>query len=684
MNQKNRYSMLGLLAVALLMLAACASMGRPEGGPRDTQPPRYVRSNPAPGTVNYMKPKLEIMFDENVKIEEATKRVVVSPAQRTPAAVTANGRRVTVELRDSLLPNTTYTIDFSDAIRDLNEGNILDGFATDFSTGPERDSLQISGMVLEARNLEPAQGMLVGAYRIDNLPDSVAVDSLIMRQPFDRIAKTNQLGQFTLRNLKEGAYRVYAVNDVNRDYYWDRSEDVAFYEAPVVPGHEPGIAVDTLTAVDGTDSIVSRAITHFTPDDVLLTWFNEEYHSQYLRDYKRPTARTITMQFGAASDTLPELVIANGANAGRPVSEWALIQANATNDTLTYWITDEAVIAQDSLLMSTTYLRTDSLGDLSARTDTLKLFYRPPKVKEKKKKKDEELNDSVPQLNFITLKKDGGSVLDLNKPLVVKWEDPLGSVDRSGYHLAIKEDTLWTPVPLPDFPDTEPPNLAGVRQAIFADTIRYNWEPGASYRLEIDSAAVVNAYGEHNRPTNIDFTVKKEEDYANLVFNVASGDDRPTVVELLTSADNPVAQARVNLGAAVFNFVDPATYYARAYIDVNGNGKWDTGNVMDSIQPEEVYYYPKKVNVRANWDIEQPWSIYERPLDMQKPLDIKKNKPVTKERSATRSDDEDEDEFDNIYQGPGSQYDNNHRSSSGNVRPGGVRRNNSNSSTISR
>ncbi len=683
MSRRGLYMMPCVVVALLLLLAACASMGRPEGGPRDTRPPRYVSSNPKPGSTNYTKPRLDIIFDENVKIEEAMKRVVVSPAQRTPASVIANGRRVTVELRDSLLSNTTYTIDFSDAIRDLNEGNILDGFTIDFSTGDTRDSLQISGLVLEARNLEPAQGMLVGAYRIDNLPDTVVADSLIMRQPFDRIAKTNQLGQFTLRNLKEGTYRVYAVNDVNRDYFWDRSEDVAFYEVPVTPGHEPGIATDTLTAIDGTDSIVSRAITHYTPDNVLLTWFNEDYRSQYLRDYKRPTANTITMQFGAPSDTLPELVIANGPNAGRRASEWALIQANPTNDTITYWIADEDVIAQDSILMSTTYLRTDTLNQLSARTDTLKMYYRPPKVKEQKKKKnDDELNDSIPKLNHITLRKEGGNMHDLNKPLVIKWDEPLGTIDRSGYHLSIKQDTLWNEVTLPPFTDTEPPTRSGMRQAIFSDTIRWNWDPGATYRFVVDSAAVANIYGDHNRPTSMEFQTRKEEDYANLIFNMgAAGSDTPLVVELLGSDDKPVAQSRVNRSSAVFNFVNPGTYFARAYIDANNNGKWDTGNLMNSIQPEEVYYYPKKINVRANWDIEQSWNIYELPLDMQKPIAIKKNKPVTKEKTTTRTDeDEDEDEFDNFYQGGGNQYDNNHRGSSGISHGGGLRNNNSNSS----
>ena len=174
------------------------------------------------------EPKIELFFDENVQVKDAMTKVVVSPAQINIPQITANGKKLTVSLRDTLIPNTTYTIDFSDAVSDLNEGNELDGLAVSFSTGDTVDSLQISGMVFEARNLEPAQGMVVGVY--SNLDDS-AVRTLQL----ERIAKTNQKGQFTIRGLKPGKYRIYAINDLNRDYHWDRSEDVAFYDVLVSP-----------------------------------------------------------------------------------------------------------------------------------------------------------------------------------------------------------------------------------------------------------------------------------------------------------------------------------------------------------------------------------------------------------------------------------------------------------------
>lgn len=226
-----------LLAVAVaFVIAACASMGRPEGGPRDETPPVYVRSNPAPGSTNVNMDRFTITFDENVQIKDAMNKVVVSPPQKSIPKISAVGRNVRIEMVDTLLPNTTYTIDFTDAISDLNESNELDGFAFDFSTGPTLDSLCISGMVFEAETLEPAQGMLVGVH--SNLSDTA-----ISTMPFDRITKTNQLGQFTVRNLKPGTYRIFALNDVNRDNKWDRTEDVAFYDVTVSPQQSSRVSV---------------------------------------------------------------------------------------------------------------------------------------------------------------------------------------------------------------------------------------------------------------------------------------------------------------------------------------------------------------------------------------------------------------------------------------------------------
>ena len=247
-----RLTIIGAMAS---IVGACASIGRPEGGPRDETPPEFVKSNPMPGSTNIDRNRIDIIFNENIKLEDVSNKLVVSPAQKQNPSINSNGRRVTIELRDSLKPNTTYTLDFSDAIRDLNEGNILDGFAMDFATGNTIDSLSVSGMVFEARTLEPAQGMVVGVY--SNLSDT-AVKTL----PLERVAKTNQYGQFTIRNLKPGNYHIFAIDDRNHDWHWDRSENVAFADFTISPVVEEMAVTDTLRSQAGEDSIVTRQAWH--------------------------------------------------------------------------------------------------------------------------------------------------------------------------------------------------------------------------------------------------------------------------------------------------------------------------------------------------------------------------------------------------------------------------------------
>ena len=634
-----------LAMIAAAVMVACANMGRPEGGPRDETPPVYVRSNPSLGQLRVTNNKITVDFDENITLDDAMNKIVVSPAQRTTPAITSNAKRVTIELRDTLLPNTTYTIDFADAIKDLNEGNVLDGLAIDFATGDTIDTLRLSGMVFEARTLEPAQGMLVGVY--SNLSDT-AISTL----PFERITKTNQLGEFTIRNLKAGTYRVYALNDVNRDYHWDRSEDVAFYDVTVSPTSEPATVTDTLTRENGVrDSLVTRNITRFLPDDLLLTWFNEGYASQYLKDYKRPERNKITFQFGAKSDTLPIIRLLNTHRAGDEISTWTALDASPTLDTLTYWITDTSLVALDSITLEATYLRTDTTDNLVWGTDTLKFNFHSPKKKEekekkKRKKKDgEEEEDSIPPVPHMELRVTSGSSQELNMGLALGAGTPVARFDSTAVHLEMLVDSTWYPITRPTFSRPEP-----LHPMVY--TAPYEWEEGTKYKLVIDSAAMVDVYGLDNARLEHEFTTKKSDDYSAVSFNISGLDGRKAVVEVLSTSDAPVASAPVEGNLATIEYLKPGTYYARLFIDANGDGKWTTGSIADSIQPEEVYYYPKKVTLKKNWTIEQSWDINELPVDKQKPMEIKKNKPKRKKGEQDDRPAGDEDEEDDFFDDP--------------------------------
>lgn len=737
-----RISLVGALAS---MVVACASIGRPEGGPRDTEPPVYVRANPAPGSTGISKPKVDIFFNENVKLEDIANKLVVSPAQTQNPAVNANGRRVTIELRDTLQPNTTYTLDFADAIRDLNEGNILDGFAMDFATGDAIDTLRISGMVFQGRNLEPAQGMIVGVY--SNLSDT-AVRTL----PLERVAKTNQYGQFTIRNLKPGTYNIFAIDDRNRDWHWDRSENVAFSTVTISPSVESVTVADTLRSSAGEDSIVTRQAWHYLPDDVLLTWFNENYSPQYLREYERTDRRRATLKFGARRDTLPDVTIVNGPRAGRKLDELSVIETRQGLDSIVYWLRDTAVVNQDSLLVAARYQKTDTLEQLVWTTDTLKLFIkgatrqaekvkakqeakeREEAEKEARKKAEAEMKarakerkklekdvakklkkglidraqaDSIlsaadmthnteaehdvsgspdgqtdtippsPKVQLLDFKAVSSSQQDLHLPVIFEAGAPVANIDSAGWRLEIAVDTLWNIVP--DAILT--PDTANIRRF----NLNAKWKEGERYRFTADSLSVTDIYGEWIKEFKHEFKTKTAEDYGTITFDITDLESVPdsanVIVELLNQSDAVVDTAIVRNATATFRFITPGTYYARAYVDANRNMRWDTGNLADSLQPEDVFYYPKKLVLRKNWDIDQEWALFATPVDAQKPDDIKKNKPKTRDRSDSRSDRDDEDYYDdeedgfdqnNYFNenswGNGSQYNNARRNNPGNRR----------------
>lgn len=626
---------------AAAILAGCASIGRPEGGPRDVTPPAFVRSNPMPGSTNVNRKRLELYFDENIQLDDAFNKVIVSPAQHTPPVVRSLGKRVTVELRDTLVDSATYTVDFGDAIKDLNEGNILDGFALDFSTGDTIDSLRISGVLLEGRTLEPAQGVLVGVYA--NLADS-AITTL----PLDRVTRTNSRGQFTVRGLKEIPYRVFAINDVNRDNRWDRSEGVAFFDNPVVPSVEHITVNDTLRDAAGADSIVSRPGVAFLPADILLTWFNEDFNPHYLKDNSRPARNRVNIILSAPYDSVPRAeIVRTPALEGVRWEDVTVADIAPGNDTVTWWITDPRVIDTDSLTLAVTYPRTDSLDNVVMYSDTLRMFYRPSTAELKKAKELAKLRekgaDTIPEPPvFMQIRPVTGTTHEVYNPLIFESTTPWASVDSTKVRFSMAVDTLWKE--LPAWPLAASPGATILRRQL-----DFKPEPGTKYKFEADSAAFTDVYGNSTKQFTHEFTVRNLDEYSTLIFNLAPADSS-AVVELLDSSDKVVRTARADAtGKVVMQYLSPSTYYARMYFDDNGDGEWTTGSVAAKLQPEEVAYYPKKIEARANWDVDLTWDVYTVPLDAQKPYAILKNKPKLKkgEKAPDQDDDEETDEWGN-------------------------------------
>ncbi|MCM1337974.1 MAG: Ig-like domain-containing protein [Candidatus Amulumruptor caecigallinarius] len=622
--------LLPLLAAAILV-ASCATIGTPEGGPRDLTPPVVVKTSPAEGQTAVTGRRIQLTLNKNVQLDDAFNKVVVSPAQKTAPQIRSNAKGVTVELRDTLMPNTTYTIDFADAIKDLNEGNILDGFSLAFSTGDSIDSLRISGLVLEARNLEPAQGIIVGAY-------SNLADTAFTTLPMERIAKTNALGQFTLLGLKALPYRLFAINDLNRNYRWDRSEDIAFCDSLITPSVTPMEYADTIAGADGRDSVVIRTYHIFRPDNVLLTWFNENYTPQYIKEYGRPARNIITLELGAHADSMARVIItAPDSLAGLDLMAESVIETSATLDTMRLFIRNPRILATDSIMAAVSILRPDSLEQLTWQPDTLRFLYRAPRKSKADLKREEEerrraeedsiaRGDSIPAppppTEFITFNLDGTGAPELDRPLRFTASEPLDTLRPSMVHMHIKRDTLWVDAPAPvitPLDSLHPLNYLA----------RYDWKPQTTYRLTIDSAAVTGIYGLQNNRLQREFTTKALSDYGKIIFRVTGPDSIPAIVELLDAQDKPLRRAPVTDGRATFEYLAPGTYFARIFLDRDSLGDYGNGHAWggDFRQPDEVYYFPKKIDLKKNWDIDQPWDIYALPLDLQKPFAIKKNKP---------------------------------------------------------
>lgn len=647
--EKTSYIVLTILIAALLY--SCASIGRPTGGNKDIDPPVFTGSNPAPNSTNVKNQSIVLHFNEYIVLKDQSTKVVVSPAQKENPSIRANGKRINIELRDTLIPNTTYSIDFSDAIQDNNENNPLQGFSFAFATGDTIDTLQISGIVLNARDLEPQKEFFVGVH-------SCLDDSAFSKLPLERIARTNELGQFTIRNIKPGRYHIFALNDADRNYKFARSEDLAFLEEIIVPSVTEIETMDTVfTSQMVTDTIYKATHSLFLPNDILLSSFNEDYKSLYLVNNERTSDRRFNVLFSAPSDSLPTLEVLKPEGFDNS-KKWYILDNSQHNDTLNYWITDTMLIKSDSIRVNMRYLHTDTNDMRTFTNDTI--YFNLKKMKKKgnkkvEKKKEEEGKDSldsIPQIQLLKFAAASSGTIDVYAPFRFKSEEPIDSINPAMIHLKQKIDTIWEDRGIVELKRDSASSILNYK-------VEYDWEPGGTYGITIDSLAITGIYGLYNGTISQEFKVKELEEYSNLFFKVNVTDS--AFVELLDKSDKVVRTAPVENGMVDLFNINPGEYYARIVLDANGNGKWDTGNYSQHLQPEEVYYFSKKLNLKQNWDIEETWDIYELPIDVQKPMAIKKNKPKNY-REQTKPEDEEEEEeefgtnFNNMNSYTGNKY----------------------------
>ena len=625
-----------LLLFTLALMAACARMGNPDGGWYDETPPRVVGASPAEKATGVNTRKLHIRFNEFIKIDNATENVVVSPPQLEVPDIKAGGKNIDIELKDSLKANTTYTIDFSDAISDNNEGNPLGNYTYSFSTGEHIDTMEVSGWVLDAENLEPIKGILVGLYA--NLADSA-----FLKQPMLRVAKTDARGHFVIRGVATGKYRIYALQDVDGDYrLTQKSEQMAFNREIIVPSSKPDVRQDTLWRDSlRIDSISRVSYTHFLPDNVMLRAFTHTQTDRFFTKAERTKPECFSLVFTAGNNELPRLRGLNFKNA----EEAFIVMPTAKKDTITYWIKDSMLVNQDTLRIQMQYLGTDTTGNLRLNTDTIEVFSKVPyakRLKEKQKKAEEwkkaqekaqkKGDPYEKQMRPEALKvevKIGNSIAP-DENVQIEIPTPLQHLDSTKVHLYSKRDTLWYEaryrLRVRESADSLAPLGTNTLHRRWLE-LQAEWKPGVEYSLELDSLAFTDIYGVASGKIKQGFKVKEDNEFATLAVTLTALTDSNVVVQLLNAQDAVVKQVRSVAGTANFYYLQPATYYLRLFVDRNGNGRWDTGDFYRNEEPETVYYFPEEIECKANWDATRTWNPTGKPLNEKKPGKITKQKP---------------------------------------------------------
>ena len=633
MRQQHLFIFSFFIFLIATAVASCARMGSPDGGWYDDKPPRVIGASPADRSINVTSNKVTILFNEFIKIEDATNKVVVSPPQLEVPEIKAVGKKIVVELNDTLKPDVTYTIDFSDAISDNNEGNPLGNYTYSFSTGERIDTFEVSGTVLNAEDLEPIKGILVGLY--DDLSDSV-----FKTKPLQRVSRTDSRGHFVIKGIAPGTYRAYALQDASGDYYFNQmSEAIAFSHQTFSPSCKPDIRQDTIWRDTlHIDSIIRTPYIHYYPDDLVLMAFTHEQANRYLIKTERQEPNQFRMYFSYGNPEIPRI---KGLNFDSDNA--FLIEHSAKRDTITYWLRDTTLINQDTLRMELQYLISDSAGVLVNQIDTIdalpKVFYEK-RVKEHQKeiekwmKEQEKLrkrnksHDSIFPIKPLEPHWVNTSSIDPDKNVLVSFSTPLERLDTSMIHLYVKVDSLWYRAPFEFGPKDSIPRTY---------ELRAEWREGQEYSLEVDSAAFCDIYGLASAASKQGIKVKTNDEYSSLFVKVSGVNTNNLIVQLLSSSGGVVKQARPRGGTAEFYYVAPSKYYLSAFVDANGNGVWDTGDYDADRQPEDVYYYPDEIECKAKWDVTEQWNILDIPRNMQKPARLVKQKADKEKKLKNRN-----------------------------------------------
>lgn len=605
----SRYSLRVLrTCVVLLFLSAfsshCASIGTPTGGPRDTLPPVIVRMNPdnfATDRPTTGHDKIYIEFDEYVQLKDQQKEFFTSPAMKKKPLVSLRGKGVVVQLRDTLEPDTTYALDFGSAIRDNNEGNPLYGMRYVFSTGSEIDLMMMSGYTADGYKADSVSKTFIWFFPADSVEQVAEYDSTIFKYKPSVIARAETNGIFIAQNLKPIDYVVYAFEDKNDNRIYEPGSDrIGFIEGR----HNPATLPDFTMWYDSLRQYVTAA-----PQLYLRMFTDRAFRRQLLSETTRPLQHQAMLYFKTAYpqiksirfDSIPaERVIIDPQTVGR--------------DTVALWFHMPAAELPDTIKGEITYMKHDTLNLLQEVTEPLKLAWRFVETKaqerereklERERRKAEEAGEEWQEPekeNPFGYKLSLSGEINPEKGLTVDFDYPLARLDSVAVQLAVVDaDKQEKPVPMHFVRDT-----AKLRRwHILAD-----WKPASSYKLTIPEGAVTDIAGFSNDSLVGGYTTFDPEKFATVKIDVKARDPQKRyIIQLLDGGSLEQEKRDVTAGNVQFNYVPAGEIMFRIIEDSNGNGQWDTGNVVERRQPERAEFYlndrgEDSFATKVNWEIE--------------------------------------------------------------------------------
>ncbi len=597
------------LVVALLFVSAflsrCASMMTPTGGPRDSLPPVIVTMLPDNFSTNRPTTnhgKIYIEFDEFVQIKDQQKEFFTSPQMKKKPTITQRGRGIVIQLRDTLLPNTTYALNFGSAIRDNNEGNPLYSMRYVFSTGPEIDSMVMSGYTADGYEADSVSKSFIWFYPADSVKEVAEYDSTVFNYKPAVIARAENNGIFIAQNLKPIPYRIYAVEDKNDNQMYDPGTDqVGFIEGTWNPAEMPDFAM-------WYDSV--RQYVSAEPQLYFRMFMDKAFKRQVLSESQRPKQHQAMLYFSAAHPEIRSLRFDS-----IPADRVIIDPQTEGKDTVALWFNVPSAMLPDTIKGEMIYLKHDTLNRLQPDTVSLKLSWRLIETKEQEREREKiererkkaeaagEKYEEPKQENPFVFNMPTSGDLNPENHLTIDFDYPLVSIDSARMLLTRQlEDNSIEDVPVHMVHDT-----AKLRRWY----IRADWVPGGQYTLTIPDSVFRDVAGYANDSIVGKYTVYDPEKFATVKIHVQSRDPQMTYIVQLLDANGSMKQERrdVKAGDIQFNYVPAGEIQFRVIEDRNGNGRWDTGDLVARRQPERAEMYVNDAGentfaTKTNWEIE--------------------------------------------------------------------------------